>query len=84
MVICRYNILNITRMLILGFMHRFGFELRYGGRKIGIMSTISICLYPFAIDTRLFAIGMDFAHRYIIMRGLYMYIYLYINIYHIL
>ena len=33
-----YNILNLTEMLILDFMHRFGFELMYGGQKIGIMT----------------------------------------------
>ena len=33
-----YDILNMTRMLILGFMHRFGFELMYGDQKLGILT----------------------------------------------
>ena len=33
-----YNILNMTRMFILCFMHRFGFELMYGGQTMVIMT----------------------------------------------
>ena len=33
-----YNILNMTRMLVLGSMRRFGFELMYGGQKMGILT----------------------------------------------
>ena len=42
------------------------------------MSTISICLFPFVHDTSLFAIGMDFAHRYINMRRI-VYVYILID-----
>ena len=28
-----YNIVNMTRILILGFMHKLGFKLIYGGQK---------------------------------------------------
>ena len=42
------------------------------------MSTLGICLYPFSKDTSLFAIGKDFAHRYINMRRI---VYVYILIY---
>ena len=38
MVICRYSILNLTKMFFLGFMHKFGFKLMYGGQKMGNMT----------------------------------------------
>ena len=37
-VLYRYNILQMTGMLILGSMHRFGFNLMCGGQKMGIMT----------------------------------------------
>ena len=33
--ICPCSILKRTKMLLLGFMHRFGFKLKYGGQKMG-------------------------------------------------
>ena len=36
--ICRYNVLNMTKMLLLGFVHKFGFKLLYGGQKMGTMT----------------------------------------------
>ena len=36
--ICRYSVLNMTKMLLLGFMHRFGFKLMYDGQKMGTMT----------------------------------------------
>ena len=35
--IYRYDILNMKRLLILGFMRRVSFELLYGGQTMGIM-----------------------------------------------
>ena len=32
-VLYGYNVVNMTRMLILGFMHRFNIKLMYGGQK---------------------------------------------------
>ena len=36
--IYRYNILDMTKVLILGFKHRFGFKLMYGGQKSSVVT----------------------------------------------
>ena len=36
--VCGYNILNVTKKFLLGFMHMFGAKLMYGGQKMGTMT----------------------------------------------